>query len=161
MNDPKRVVVAVDGSDNAWRAVEYVAAMLGGVPGVQVCVLLVERLPSRDLFASQVAWEATCQVHRERARAFVDRCRQRLEAANLAVETVVINSCAAVENEAGAVCSLGTSIARDIIAFQEQGQYGTVVVGRRGVSRAEEFLFGSVTTKVTHLARNCAVWVVQ
>jgi nucleotide-binding universal stress UspA family protein len=44
---------------------------------------------------------------------------------------------------------------------QQQGDFGTLVIGRRGVSRAEEFLFGSVTTKVTHLAKDCTVWVVQ
>lgn len=160
MNDPKRVVVAVDGSDNAWRAVEYVVAVLAGVPDVWVCVLSVERLPSRDRFPTEEQWAAACRIHRERMEGFLARCRQALEAAGLAAETAVIPACQGPDAEATA-CSLGTSIARDIIAFQEQGGYGTVVVGRRGVSRAEEFLFGSVTTKVTHLARNCAVWVVQ
>jgi Universal stress protein family. len=42
----------------------------------------------------------------------------------------------------------------------DEGGFGTVVIGRRGVSKAEEFLFGSVSTKVMHLAKDCAVWVV-
>ncbi len=160
MNDSKRLIVAVDGSENSWRAVEYVARILAGLPDVWVCVLSVERLPSRDRFATEEAWETACRIHRERVQEFMERCRRHLEQAGLAAETMIVPACHGPETEATA-CSLGTSIARDIIAFQEQGQFGTVVVGRRGVSRAEEFLFGSVTTKVTHLARNCAVWVVQ
>ena len=30
----------------------------------------------------------------------------------------------------------------------------------RGLSRKEEFLFGSVSSKIVGHARNCAVWVV-
>jgi nucleotide-binding universal stress UspA family protein len=39
--------------------------------------------------------------------------------------------------------------------------YGTIVVGRRGLSRVQEFLMGRVSNKVLHLARNKAVWIVN
>jgi nucleotide-binding universal stress UspA family protein len=35
------------------------------------------------------------------------------------------------------------------------------VVGRQGLSRSEEFLFGSVSSKIVNHARNCTVWVVE
>jgi nucleotide-binding universal stress UspA family protein len=35
------------------------------------------------------------------------------------------------------------------------------VVGRRGVSKRQEFLFGSVSSKVVRDAKNCAVWVIE
>ena len=40
------------------------------------------------------------------------------------------------------------------------GGYGTIVVGRRGLSNVEEFTIGRVSNKVIHMAREIAVWVV-
>jgi nucleotide-binding universal stress UspA family protein len=40
------------------------------------------------------------------------------------------------------------------------GGYGTIVVGRRGISKAEQFLFGSVSNKIVQNAKDCTVWVV-
>ena len=54
-----------------------------------------------------------------------------------------------------------TGIARDILDEIEAGEYGTVIVGRRGLSRAKQFLFGSVSNKIVHTARDCTVWVVD
>ena len=38
----QRILVALDGSEEAWRAVDYVATMFGQVPGVQVMLLHVQ-----------------------------------------------------------------------------------------------------------------------
>lgn len=39
--------------------------------------------------------------------------------------------------------------------------YGTIVVGRHGLLRSEEFIFGSISSKIVSHARNCTVWVVE
>lgn len=36
-----------------------------------------------------------------------------------------------------------------------------MVIGRRGVSKAEEFLFGSVSNKLVYHAKAHTVWVVS
>jgi nucleotide-binding universal stress UspA family protein len=36
-----------------------------------------------------------------------------------------------------------------------------VVVGRRGLTHNEEFLFGSTSSKILHHATHCAVMVVE
>ena len=52
------------------------------------------------------------------------------------------------------------SIAECILLELDQTECGTIVVGRQGLSRKEEFLFGSVSSKIVGHARNCTVWVV-
>jgi nucleotide-binding universal stress UspA family protein len=47
-----------------------------------------------------------------------------------------------------------------IIAEVLKGGYGTIVVGRRGLTNVEEFIMGRVSNKVIHMAREMAVWVV-
>lgn len=162
--NPKKILIAVDASENAARAVQYVAEVLAGASGFLVTILYIERPPNRDLFADEAAWIEAGQAQELRIRTFVQQARTTLVERGLPADNVdiaYIPHCQSPVNAVVQQCSIGTSIARDILSYQQKGEYGTLVIGRRGVSRAEEFLFGSVTTKVTHLAKDCTVWVVQ
>jgi nucleotide-binding universal stress UspA family protein len=50
--------------------------------------------------------------------------------------------------------------AGDILKEAKDGGYGTIVMGRRGLSKVHEFLMGRVTNKVLHRAEGFAVWIV-
>ncbi len=56
--------------------------------------------------------------------------------------------------------SWGESRAGTIVDQARRGGYGTIVVGRKGVTRVEEFFLGRVSSKVLQLAKDMAVWVV-
>ncbi|MEZ4552253.1 MAG: universal stress protein, partial [Desulfobacterales bacterium] len=47
-----------------------------------------------------------------------------------------------------------------IIREATDNGFGAIVVGRRGISKVEEFFLGRVSTKVIHGGRNHTVWVV-
>ncbi len=51
-------------------------------------------------------------------------------------------------------------VARTILKEARGGGYGSVMIGRRGISRTKRFLFGSVSNKIVQQARDMAVWVV-
>ncbi len=53
------------------------------------------------------------------------------------------------------------SIGDAILEEQEKLRCCIVVVGRRGLSHNEEFIFGSTSNKILHHAKNCAVMVVE
>jgi len=53
------------------------------------------------------------------------------------------------------------SRAKAIVDEARKGDFGTIVVGRRGLSRVEEFFMGRVSNKVLQLAKEMAVWVVN
>lgn len=53
------------------------------------------------------------------------------------------------------------SLAECILMERKQLKCSTIVVGRQGLSRSEEFLFGSVSSKIVNHARDCTVWVVE
>ena len=93
----KNILIAVDESDNARRAVAYVGKLLEGVKNFNVLILHVIRQPEEDYFPD----------------------------------------------------------------VAEKDKCSTIVVGRQGLSRSEEFLFGSVSSKIVNHARNCTVWVVE
>lgn len=150
--DFKNILIAVDASDNARRAVDYAGTILAGTAGTRVTLLYIERAPNRDLFDTEEAWIGHCKLEHARVFDFLQRARESLLAAGLPQEAL---------SERTLLCSAEPSIAQTILDVQQEGGYGTLVVGRRGLTKGEEFLFGSVSTKLVRDAKNCAVWVVQ
>jgi nucleotide-binding universal stress UspA family protein len=47
-----------------------------------------------------------------------------------------------------------------IVNMAEKGGWGTIVVGRRGLSSVSDFFMGRVSNKVIHAGRKDTVWVV-
>jgi nucleotide-binding universal stress UspA family protein len=162
--DPKKVLVAVDASENAARAVHYAADIVGNSPGFKVTLLYVERLPERDVFPDEEQWKQACKAQEREVRTFLDESRKVLEERGVPTQAISIEyvvHCRSPFYSPPPHCSLGHSISQNILSAAEQGGFGTVVIGRRGLSKTEEFLFGSVSTKIIHSARNCTVWVVN
>lgn len=150
--DFKNILIAVDASDNARRAVDYAAQLLGQVSDARVTLLYIERAPGRDRFDTEEAWLSQCRLEHERVFGFLKDAREVLTRAGLPDAAI---------SERTVLCSAEPSIAQTILDVQQEGGFGTLVVGRRGLTKGEEFLFGSVSTKLVHNAKNCAVWVVQ
>jgi nucleotide-binding universal stress UspA family protein len=160
----KKILVAVDASDNAMRAVHYTGEIVGDRPEFLIELLTIERLPARDLFPDEAAWKTACENTRAELRRFQDKAAFALQETGVPGQTITkryITSCHSPLTGDATQCSPGTSIAQEILQEVKNGDFGTVVIGRRGVSKAEEFLFGSVSTKIIHYARGCAVWVVE
>jgi nucleotide-binding universal stress UspA family protein len=49
----------------------------------------------------------------------------------------------------------------ECILQEQPDDYGTLVVGRKGRTRTEEFLFGSVSSKIVDHAKESTVWVIS
>ena len=60
-----------------------------------------------------------------------------------------------------AVMKSCASIAECILDEQRKLGCGTVVIGRRGISKKEEFIFGSTSTKILHIAKDCSIRVIE
>jgi nucleotide-binding universal stress UspA family protein len=162
--NPRKILVAVDASANALRAIDYVGEVVAGRPGFKVRLLCIEQLPHRDLFENEESWVQACRNGRAEFEDFLEQGRERLLAMGMNEEEVEKNYvafCHSPFNDQTSRCSMGTSVALEILETVKSGGFGTVVVGRRGLSKAEEFLFGSVSNKIVHSARDCTVWVVS
>ncbi len=59
------------------------------------------------------------------------------------------------------IVSHATNPAHAIIEEAERGEYDTIVVGRRGLSKVEEIVMGRVSNRVIHMAKDRTVWVVS
>jgi nucleotide-binding universal stress UspA family protein len=146
-----RVLIAYDGSEAAERAVDFVGRVAGGT---DTTVALVHVLRSGPMFAMDAgAEELMAAWAAEAAAAIRQRLEQacrRLEAAGLKEKAVSAHVVQNAASRAGAVVEMA---ARD--------DFGTIVVGRRGLSRVQEFTLGRVGNKIVHLGREHTVWVVN
>jgi nucleotide-binding universal stress UspA family protein len=146
----ENILVAIDSSENAMRAVEYMATTLGGF-NFNVTLLHVIRgiryfqpeIP--DLFLPKVHIEAA-----EKEIGFVfDKAKHCLTEAGFKPDQINTK-----------IITDAYSRAEAIVKEARDGDYGTIVLGRRGLSRVKEFFMGRVSKKVIQTIRNRAVWVV-
>jgi nucleotide-binding universal stress UspA family protein len=148
----RHFVIAVDESENSQRTLAYVSYVLGGLPEVQATLLNIIFVPPDDFFENEddrIEWIA---AHEERTRRMLEDYRQILVKSGFGEEKV------AVKMKVGDCPSIAECIFKEV---RELGA-GTVVVGRRGKSKREEFILGSTSNKMLHIPKQCAaLWVVE
>ncbi|GAB4389387.1 MAG: hypothetical protein Kow0025_14450 [Thermodesulfovibrionales bacterium] len=147
----KKVLVAVDESENSKMALLYAADILGGVPGFRAIVVSVLSVPEDGFFESDDEKRGWTEKKRRDLAALLERYRQILIQSGFP-EGKVLTELVVTEDR---------PVADVILEKQEQYDCCTLIVGRRGISRHEEFLFGSVSSRLIHKANRCAVWVVE
>ena len=147
----KNILIAVDESENARRAVLYVAQLLEGAEGFSVTILHVINEPEEDYFPTTDEKEKWLGQYKKKVDKMLEDYRQILIQKGFDQSVVSVRS----------TLRYCPSMAQCILEERDETEYSTVVVGRQGLSRSEEFLFGSVSSKIVNYARNCTVWVVE
>ena len=157
---PGKYLVAIDGSDEAMRAVDYVGSMLAGTDcavtlfhvlrGFEFLSLIYEGafVASPEILGAKEL-QAELQRAEEAIKTLCAQAIDRLEKAGLKGEQLNTK-----------IVTGAASRAKAIVEEAKNEGYGTIVVGRRGLSRVEEFFMGRVSSKVIQLAKEMAVWVV-
>jgi nucleotide-binding universal stress UspA family protein len=147
----KNILIAVDDSENSRRAVQYVGYLLGHMKGVHVTLLHVIPEPEEDYFPEDEQKQQWLKKYREKLEAILNEYARMLMVDGFTEDAV----------EKRLPLRYCPSMAECILAERDERQYGTIVVGRQGLSRREEFLFGSISSKIVNHARRCTVWVVE
>jgi nucleotide-binding universal stress UspA family protein len=147
----KRVLVAVDDTDGSGRAVSYVADFLGGEDRYRILLFHVLAPPPEDIFPSAKERDAWIADHEKVARTVLSRYREVFVDSGFGAENVETVLCRQEED----------SVVHDILRKQSELGSCTVVVGRNSKTRSEEFIFGSVSSRIVREARHCSVWVVE
>jgi nucleotide-binding universal stress UspA family protein len=147
----KHLLIAVDGSDSSRRAVLYVADFLGGFPGFTVTLMSIIAEPEEDFFETGDALNSWARGQIDGANKMLENYRQVLIQSGFPEDKVRYRACVGEAK----------SFAEAILETRCDITCCTVVVGRHHHSKAEEFLFGSTSSKLIHEAKNCAIWVVE
>jgi nucleotide-binding universal stress UspA family protein len=150
----KDVLLAVDNSENAMRAVDHAGFMLAGTD-VNVTVFhskrdlrrfvpkeVLQEFPGIQKFWQKKAGDVIAP--------YMKKVREMLIQAGLAESQISVR-----------LVDGSRSTARDILDEAEENAMGTIVLGKKGHSDVEDYSMGSTTKKVLDRASDMAVCIVS
>lgn len=151
-----QILLAYDNSQQALKAVEYLGQMFNRVDNVKVTLFSVyEKIPEPDMedthFTSQVrARISALEREKEKGRSHMDEAKKHLIRMGFRDDQITLKY---VEKK--------KSVAKEIIDEVHAGGYGTVVLGRRGMSNLSGMLFGSVSSGVVGNLSGVTICIVE
>ena len=147
-----RLMVAVDGSESAMRAIDHVCSIFKGNREAKFHLLhVIPRLVESCAIDFGEGRDRLEMVGRRGAHHCIDhfynKTLARFKAAGIAshqIETQIIEK--------------KLNPGKAIIQTAVEGRFGTLIIGRRGINRS--FFTGSVSRYVINRAENMALWLV-
>ena len=154
----QKILVALDDSANALRAVEKIAAtysrenqitLYSALPVVDFkCIMDLNSLNREQL-----------DLHYSLCSDMQNQKRQQVESALKKAKKLLLQSGFPEENVTVKIDRGSSDIARDIVNEADSG-YDIIVMGRRGRSALKEFVLGSISQKVLHAVKDKSVLIV-
>ena len=149
----KRVLIAIDSSENALRAVDHAGFMLSGTDCPVMIFHTMRHL--RRFVPQEVLNEAP-----ELEELWKTKAGQEIEPFMTKAEEMLVKAGVSESQISKKIIDGSRSAASDILQEARNNQYGTIVMGRRGISGVQEFFMGSVSSKVLQNSTGMAVWIV-
>ena len=152
--DCRRVLVCIDASSAVACVVDHVGRMLSESPA-EITLFHAIRNPEPDWVsesdpsAGKAAAEQEMRVRKALVPVF-EKAVASLEAAGISSERITVKVISGMATRGGA-----------LYAQALHGGFGTIVVGRRGVSNVKTFPMGRVPMKLVQLINEQTVWVVS
>ncbi|SLM32526.1 putative UspA domain-containing protein [Desulfamplus magnetovallimortis] len=145
------ICVAVDGSENSRRAVDFTA---GVVEGSDCRIVLCSVLRNFNLFNGKSALEVTEDSNISSLSEIIDAAledaAQKFKSVGIPVDKIDRKKIVGVSSRAAAISQAA-----------QDAKCDTVVLGRRGQSNLAKFSMGRVPSKVIHIARTMTVWIIS
>jgi nucleotide-binding universal stress UspA family protein len=157
---PSGVLVALDGSEGARRALDHAAAMIG--PQCST-LCLFHAIRGGDLAAGVYEMEDSAGGGRPESLA-QERLGRTERSVKVRMDQWVASLAGRIAGSPRMIPRIVTGVPSRAAAILQEaaaGGYGTVVVGRRGVSRTPEFAMGRVCAKILQIAQQTTVWIVN
>jgi len=147
----KKILVAIDDSENAMRVVEFVANLFTTDTKITLFNVVQDTAALCEMNSPELTPYFKSQQHsfcllEDKKKELVDEALQK-------AKEVLLGAGFDVKN-------ITIKVARDIVKEAQSG-YSTIVLGRRGVSGIKEFILGSVSQKVFNSAKDISVLVVN
>ena len=151
----RKVVAAVDGSEDALEALLYLGLMYR--PRLNLEIQLLYILPSLPpiLVADQDRQSKLRLLDIERKNV------QMAERIMTEAKSILLKEGFQEDNIKGVYRKKQIGIARDICTFAEDKGADALLITRRGRSRLEAFFSGEISSKIVAYCHACPVWVVE
>ncbi len=150
MAEREKLLIAVDETETSAHTLQYVAQIAGCMGMMTVCLLHIYPEPPPDYYIQGGTLTAYKEIQNAKAERVFSNGMEILTKAGVQKERITtVNRFAE-----------GKTISEELLEVRSEGEFGTVVVGKRGVSRTEEFLFGSISNALAQHSVNFTTWIV-
>ena len=154
----KKILVAIDDSENAIRAVEFVANMFTTDNQITLFNVVQDTATMCEMNSPELTPYFTSQ---QSSFCLLEEKKKELVSKALHQSKNILMDAGFEEKNIAIKAELKKSgIARDIIK-EAQSDYHIIVMGKRGVSGIKDFLLGSISQKVFSLAKDISVLFVN
>lgn len=146
-----KIMAAIDGSESSLRAIDHLSFMLSGNPDAEITLFHVTPkigdycqldYDDKDIEEMILSGNQRCIAH------FIAMAKQKFKDAGIAEKQLHVKEVQCTMN-----------VGKMIIDEMNKGNYGTVVIGRRGMGKA--FFMGGVSRYVLDKTSDRALWLVS
>ena len=145
------ILLAVDGSEYAASAVHYVG---GFAPCSDAKITMFHVIR-----ALEPAFQELFSMHVQEVDAFMKQLGVETQAMFRRYRGILMDHGIQDDRITTKTVTQATSRAASILDEARSAGYGTLVMGRRGLSRVYGFLTGRVTNKILHQGEGLAIWI--
>jgi len=146
-----KILLGFDGSEGAMRAVNFAGTIFSGY-NYKVCLVNVMRGAGKLSFDNEGE-----RLEKELLQKAKKNIMHKLSEAR----KVLVNSGFDDKNLSSKIISGVFSRANTLSKIAKQENFGTLVLGRRGLTKTRDFFIGRVTNKTIHIAREKTVWIIR
>jgi nucleotide-binding universal stress UspA family protein len=154
----QKILIAIDDSENARRAVEFVARSFSPQNAVTLFSVLLDTVALCKMDSPGLT--PLFRSQQSNFCALEDKKRDLLTEAVKKGKQILLEAGFAKENIKTKTDVKNRGVARDILDEAENG-YDLIVLGRRGLSGIKEFFMGSISQKVINGAGDISVLIVK
>lgn len=152
---PKHILVAVDACELCLRVLDHAAFALAGIDGAKVTIF--HTIPRFRPFISKEEMIKFEDIEQFVAKTSEKEIKELLaNARDIFASAGFDTSQLEIKIRHG-----GASVANDIMHEYGKGGYGTLIMGRRGISGWDAVFPGSVSTKLMNSIHKGALWIVE
>lgn len=149
------VIIAYDGSGSSEKAVMAVGKLLGRAMTKPIILLNIIR-SLNILYMDEIQRNYPINEND-----WTNRHRQAIEPSMDNAVEVLVNAGIRKETIGKKILSNQVSRAESIVKEAREGGFGSIVIGRRGLSLVEAFLMGRVGNKVFQMAHDMTIWIIS
>jgi nucleotide-binding universal stress UspA family protein len=159
---PVKLLIPLDGSESAMRAVEYVAKAFGHNPDVDIMLLhILPGIPPSLWDDGHILNEDEHQKREELVHDWEKQQAREWQVIFAQARNKLIQAGVAEEAISSKFQAQYGDVAEDILDEAELEVRSTIIIGRRGLTGAAKFFLGSISAKIVNQARGIAVIIVD
>ncbi len=153
----RKILVAVEGSIYSHNSVRYLCRLFADIEEVSFHLLSLLSCSGMTSGTEWLEQDARINTLRPESRRKYSECQGIIKKYKEIFRLSGVDE----KRLSSSVHITSASLAMEIIHFARQGLYDALVIGRRGLSKVQEWILGSVSQQILEKCSDVPIWIVD